>query len=83
MNFFNFYLLFPVVYLEITMASMPFSMHAVKKVRENMSLTANSDSSKKWQGNNNAKYNNFPADQCRVLEFNYCQLHYLFTFIYF
>jgi len=56
------------VFLEITMASMPFSMHAVKKVRENMSLTSNSDSNKKWQGNNSNKFNNFPADQCKPRE---------------
>lgn len=48
-----------------TMASMPFGMHAVQKVRANMSLSANAATtgSKRQKDNNiNYKFNN---DQCK------------------
>jgi hypothetical protein len=48
-----------------TMASMPFGMHAVQKVRANMNLTANATTNgSKRQKDNNINYK-FSNDQCK------------------
>jgi hypothetical protein len=51
-----------------TMASMPFGMHAVQKVRANMNLTANATTNgSKRQKDNNTNFK-FSNDQCKILK---------------
>ena len=63
-----FFFLSSIVVLWI-MASMPFGMHAVQKVRANMSLAANATNSGsgKWQKDNTANHKFTNIDQRKCL----------------